>query len=347
MEDCQPNALRDPVQLTGDGFVLSNLPEPHRSRTRAMMRAHPELRRLFGRNPWTLVIGTGLVSFQFLLAYLLREQSWWLILLASWFVGAFAAHALFVVIHEAAHRLILNGATLNRLAGIFANLPLVLPSSISFERCHLKHHAYQGVYEYDVDLPNHWELKFFGSTVLGKAAWLLVLPILLTLRPIRLKSVPLFDRWVVFNWITMFGIDAVIVWFMGPAALLYLLLSLFFSVGLHPLGARWIQEHYTNDDEQETFSYYGILNRVALNVGYHNEHHDLPAVPWNRLPEVKAKAPEMYNPLKSYRSWAGLLRHFLFDGQLSIRSRVTRLRPVSAVRSLRADKKNATDQTKC
>jgi len=31
---------------------------------------------------------------------------------------------------------------------------------------------------------------------------------------------------------------------LGPKALLYLLISFFFSVGLHPLGARWIQEHY-------------------------------------------------------------------------------------------------------
>jgi len=342
MDDNQPSAVRDPVQLTAEGFVLSSLPEPHRSRTRTMMRDHPELRGLIGRNPWTLLIGAGLVGFQFLLAYLLREQSWWVIVLASWFVGAFAAHALFVVIHEATHRLILNGTAANRLAGIFANLPLILPSSMSFELCHLKHHAYQGVYEYDVDLPNHWELKFFGSSVLGKAAWLLILPLLLALRPLRLKGVQLFDGWVILNWIVVFGIDALVVWFMGPMALLYLLLSLFFSVGLHPLGARWIQEHYTNDDEQETFSYYGILNRVALNVGYHNEHHDLPAVPWNRLPELKAKAPEMYNPLKSYRSWAGLLRHFLFDGKLSMRSRVTRKRVVSTIQSQRDAEKDAT-----
>ena len=35
---------------------------------------------------------------------------------------------------------------------------------------------------------------------------------------------------------------------------------------------------------QETNDYYGWLNRIQLNIGYHNEHHDFPSVPWNRLP---------------------------------------------------------------
>ena len=48
------------------------------------------------------------------------------------------------------------------------------------------------------------------------------------------------------------------------------------------MGARWIQEHYLTHGEQETYSYYGPLNTVAFNVGFHNEHHDFPSVPWNR-----------------------------------------------------------------
>ncbi len=66
-----------------------------------------------------------------------------------------------------------------------------------------------------------------------------------------------------------------VVYFCGWPGFLYLAFSFFFSIGLHPVGARWIQEHYTNDPEQETYSYYGPINRLALNMGYHNEHHDL------------------------------------------------------------------------
>ena len=77
--------------------------------------------------------------------------------------------------------------------------------------------------------------------------------------------------------------------FAGWTALGYLFLSSAFAIGLHPVGARWIQEHYlTFPGNQETFSYYGPMNVFALNVGYHNEHHDLMRVPWSRLPALKA-----------------------------------------------------------
>ena len=100
--------------------------------------------------------------------------------------------------------------------------------------------------------------------------------------------------------------------------------SFLFSIGLHPLGARWIQEHYLTSAPQETYSYYGKLNIVALNVGYHNEHHDLPSVPWNKLPHMKAMAPEWYDSLASHTSWAALLWRFLTDRDLSLFSRMLR-----------------------
>ncbi len=54
-----------------------------------------------------------------------------------------------------------------------------------------------------------------------------------------------------------------------------MVISFFFSVGLHPLVAGWIQEHYLIlDKDQETYGYYGSLNKLAFNVCVHNEHHD-------------------------------------------------------------------------
>jgi sphingolipid delta-4 desaturase len=76
--------------------------------------------------------------------------------------------------------------------------------------------------------------------------------------------------------------------------------------------------------EQETFSYYGPLNRLSLNVGYHNEHHDFPSVPWNNLPKLRQTAPEAYDSLDYHSSWTRLLFRFLFDPSISLYSRMVR-----------------------
>ncbi len=86
------------------------------------------------------------------------------------------------------------------------------------------------------------------------------------------------------------------------------------------LGAGALRLHGT----QETNSYYGPCNRLAFNVGYHNEHNDFPAVPWSRLPAVRALAPEHYEALAPVRSYAALLARFVFDRRLSLRARVVR-----------------------
>ena len=61
-----------------------------------------------------------------------------------------------------------------------------------------------------------------------------------------------------------------------------------------------------------------------MNIGYHNEHHDFPFVPWNRLPRLKAIVPEVYDVLPSHRSWFKLWLRFLTDPRLSLFSRVAR-----------------------
>src|SRR4249919_1720013 len=88
-----------------------------------------------------------------------------------------------------------------------------------------------------------------------------------------------------------------------------------------------MQEHYPYDFDQATFSYYGPINLVALNMGYHNEHHDLPSIPWNNLPKLRAMAPEFYNNLKYHSSWSRLLFQFIFDRRYSLYSRVERTEP--------------------
>jgi sphingolipid delta-4 desaturase len=316
------------MNAAGNGYFQSGLDQPHPERTRQILREHPEERRLFGRNPWTAAILLLVVSLQSALAWgfgILGLEYWWLALIVAWCVGAFANHTLYVIIHEATHSLIFKSPVLNRWTSIIADLPNIFPAAAGFRVYHLKHHAHQGDYDFDADLASRWEARLIGNSILGKVVWELFFPFFQLCRPPRLRAIKMWSRWSWANVIAGLAYDALILIFCGWAGLVYLLASFFFSVGFHPVGARWVQEHYTLDPVQETFSYYGPLNLLALNVGYHNEHHDFPYIPWNRLPQLKALAPEFYDTLKSHRSWCRLWIEFLLNPQYSLFRRVERV----------------------
>lgn len=311
--------------MTNKSFVFSNTPGPHPVRAKKILQQYPQVRNLVSKNPASLLIIMGAVLFQIVLAWMVAEQSWWIIFAAAYFLGAFADHALFVMIHECTHRLLFKKVTANRLAGILANLPQIFPTAVSFEYYHLKHHSGLGVLDQDGDLPNSWEAKLIDNYFIGKAIWLMFFPFFQLFRLPRLRGIKPFDKWIALNWIVQIAFTVLVLNVLGFKALAFLMLSFSFSVGFHPLGARWIQEHFlTSDESQETHSYYGVLNTVAFNVGYHNEHHDFPSIPWNKLPDVKKAAPAFYDTLSYHKSWTFLFLRFLFDKEISLYSRIIR-----------------------
>ena len=303
-------------------------PEPHPARTGAIIRAHPEVRKLFGRTPATALFVPLILLVQFGTAYLVRAQPWWVIVLAAYTLGAVVNNTCYVIIHEATHSLIFKGRPGNLIAAIGADLVHVIPSAVTFTRFHLVHHRHQGEFDLDADLPSHAEAKLVGNSSVMKALWVAFFPLMQALRMPRFsKLISFWEPWTVVNALAVFAVDASVIYFMGPWAFAYVVLSIFFSIGLHPLGGRLIQEHFVVSHPQETYSYYGPGNLTALNVGYHNEHHDFSAVPWNRLPKVKTLAPEFYDSLVSHRSWTGLLIKFIRDPSMSLYSRITRPGP--------------------
>jgi sphingolipid delta-4 desaturase len=208
---------------------------------------------------------------------------------------------------------------------MIANLPHIVPGYASFEKYHIKHHSFQGIHELDADLPNYWEAKMINNYFIGKTMWLLFFPVFQATRVSRIKELNLWDGLLITNLAVQVVFNVAIWYFMGPQAFGFLFLSFWFSIGLHPVGARWIQEHYlTFESEQETYSYYGPLNTVAFNVGFHNEHHDFPSIPWNRLPKIRKTAPGYYDTLYYHNSWTGLFFRFLFSQEISLFHRIVR-----------------------
>jgi sphingolipid delta-4 desaturase len=308
------------------GYFVTKEPNPHIERGREILRRHPELRQYFRRDPVSAWSVSGVVLLQMTLAYLLRDASWWWVIGSAYLIGAFASHALFVLIHDASHDLIGKTTSSNRWWGILCNVGQGFPSAMPFRTFHLLHHTHLDEYDYDGDLAFHWEARLVGNSSWRKAAWLALFAVVEIIRPLRIKK-SLVNRWTVANFATLIATDALVFAVCGWQGLGYVLLSTIFGLGLHPVGARWIQEHYTFAKGQETYSYYGPLNNVAFNIGYHNEHHDLPRVPWRDLPKVKAAAPEFYEDLYAHRSWPRLLLRFLFDPEVDLYSRITRERP--------------------
>jgi sphingolipid delta-4 desaturase len=95
-------------------------------------------------------------------------------------------------------------------------------------------------------------------------------------------------------------------------------------MGLHPISGHYISEHYVIREGQETYSYYGPLNKLAFNVGYHNEHHDFPYIAGSRLPALRKIAPEFYDSLAQHTSWTRILWDYVTRADLTATSRVKR-----------------------
>jgi hypothetical protein len=132
------------------------------------------------------------------------------------------------------------------------------------------------------------------------------------------------------NFALQLGFNVGIFYLWGGKALAYLPVSSLIVMGLHPIAGHYISEHYVFRDGQETYSYYGPLNRLAFNVGYHNEHHDFPYIPGSRLAQLRATAPEFYDTLHAHRSWAATLWRFVTEPQLGGYSRIKRRRDSAA-----------------
>ncbi len=279
----------------------------HSARRKQLLERHPEARALMGPNPWTALVIVALAALQLTMAYLTASLPWWAVLALAWGVGAFVAHAIGVLVHDAAHDLVFRSPTANRLIAIFANLPLLFPAAIDFREKHLLHHAHLGEPDgTDTQAPKKWDFEF-ATTRLRTFVWHIIAPMVVTAKS---DSAP--SKWVWANIVAnLIGSTAILLLlgfkpfaFLGAAGLL--------AFAHHPVGVRRYGEHLALKEGQPTVSYYGPLNWLSFDVGYHVEHHDLPNVPWNRARKLHAMASEFYQPLAHLTSWTALLIDLTF-----------------------------------
>jgi len=311
-----------PLTRRADGFLWSTEPEPHGARRRAILAAHPEVKDLYGPCPKTKYVCTLLVLAQLALAYVLRDAPWWLLLTVAYTVGGFLSQWLLLANHELCHNLAFEKPLHNRLFGLFINLPIGIPIVAAFREYHLMHHTHQGVEGVDTDVPTQFEARWVRGP-LTKSLWLAGQGLAYGLRPLFMMPLPL-NRWLVTNFVVQLAFDVLVYWAFGGKALAYLPISALLTMGLHPMAGHYLTEHYVVQPPQETYSYYGPLNALAFNVGYHNEHHDFPYIAGSRLPALKRLAPEYYDTLVAHRSWTGMLWRYITQPELGTTSRVRR-----------------------
>lgn len=310
--------------VTKNEFTVVGTDEPHFSRRKEILKKYPQIKELYGPDIRLLPSILGIVFAQWSLAVFAANNidNWYLFVLLAWSVGGTLTHWLSLGNHELSHNLCFHTTVFNEMLGFVANCAQGIPTCISFKRYHLEHHYKQGEHITDVDVPTEWEGRFFHNTF-RKTVFIFLQPAFYALRPLITNPKPLILKEAL-NFATVISFDLAFGYYFGWKALLFNVISTLLGMGLHPVAGHFISEHYTFVEGQETFSYYGPLNMVAFNVGYHNEHHDFPKISGFRLPQVRKIAPEFYDTLHQTKSWPGTLINFILRTDMSPFSRVKR-----------------------
>ncbi|XP_065223146.1 sphingolipid delta(4)-desaturase DES1 [Planococcus citri] len=312
------------AKVSRTDFEWSYTEEPHASRRKLILEKYPQIKELFGPDPRFKWIVTCLVLFQISTLFFIQHLSWPSTLILAYCFGGVINHTLMLAIHEIAHSMAFgpNYPMRNKLFGLFVNFPIPFPFSVTFKHYHLMHHRYQGCDVRDTDIPTSLEAKLFCTTF-GKLIWMTLQPFFYAFRPMFMCP-KILDKMELLNVVTQLSFDYFVYQVFGMKVLMYLTIGCLFAMGLHPVAGHFISEHYMFQKGFETYSYYGILNCITFNVGYHNEHHDFPFVAGSKLPLVRKMAPEFYDNLPHHDSWCAVLYDFVTDPDIGPYARIKR-----------------------
>jgi sphingolipid delta-4 desaturase len=309
----------------------------HNALRRQVLTAHPELRAATGPDPRTVLALPVLLALHWGVAWLVSDAPVWAIFLAAFTLGQILIHAAGSLVHETAHNLIFRRPLPKRLFDL--GLEWILSSygrQLIYQYEHItSHHPHIGDYEHDYE---HEDICAFQSRMQLRAdnprlqRLLTVFTLIVHALPLgsilgdgvigwanaRASGRPQRDaqreigaarppagQMRLFMAVSALS-NLTMLWLLGPWALLYHIwaLSLFLGkLGVWNLGQS-LSEHEGTDEITPTRSYYGPLNWLLFNTGYHNEHHTFPNVAWTRLPLLHRTAPEVFDVVAE-KSYAG------------------------------------------
>jgi len=320
----------------------------HRDRARAMLKAHPEIKKLIGQDRSTALYCLFFAALQTGVALALAGRPWWLMLAAAYVLGPWLNTNLFFLGHECMHGLVFRRTFWNRCLYTLTTLPLCLSAHHTWWIDHAVHHN-------DLGSPKDfltrrrtfflatrklspmffpWGLfmvplqlvrsalgivVYLGGLLMGRTTpgrWAMTILAEEHLISGYRRTSTLY--WAVLYPLACFGMLGALFAWGGWMPVLYLMLCAGFLTGFaHPwmfgliLGNAHFHGHKTY---QPTSSYYHWLNRLTLNHGLHTEHHDLSGIPWSRLPQLRQIAPEFYDDLPQIKSYVQLAWLFHFGG---------------------------------
>lgn len=272
------------------------------------------------KDPSSALITFSVVVFQLTTAYFFQHYSWPVFLTLMYVVGASVDHMMQALVHDLTHLTAFESIFWNRVFAFMSNVPTCIPSAMTFQHYHREHHLHMGDPKFDSDLPTAWEIRTFNKPW-KKIIFLFFHPLFYAVRPFCMMPKRL-NALEYLNLTLIMTSNYCIYRFIGPYALLYLALSGFISMGLHPLAMHTVAEHYEFVKGQESYDYIGIANIINLNLGYHIEHHDFPQVPWRYLPKVREIAPEFYENIPTHRSYLKVAYNYIFDDDMGPYSRI-------------------------
>jgi sphingolipid delta-4 desaturase len=322
----------------------------HRERAKAMIKAHPEIKGLFGHDPATACWCLAAAGTQIALALAVSHGPWWLMLLVAWAIGSSINIMLFQLGHECVHGLVFKRQSWNRILFTLTTLPMFLSGHHTWWAEHLVHHTDMGAKKDFITRRRSYFLttRLTSPLFIPYSLFMLIMQVVRSiaglvmyvfgsllrgrLKPGRRTLAVLADEhlvsgyekegstgWAVWYPLVNLLLCAGLFAYGGWLSVGYLLASQAFFTGfLQPYCLGWVLgiSHFHGAKRyQPTASHYGrLVNFVSFNAGLHVEHHDLMTIPWRRLWKLRQIAAEFYDDLETIPSYTWLALQFVFAG---------------------------------